>query len=259
VITYKSTGEIITKMIMTTLFVSVVSSTAFAELTAPQTQKLPEAEIFPAVKLQRKTHPEKIIFTHVKKGGLELDVDNFAKASPNYLKAKDIDKSAILFSEYTRLANNFGLHDQNSPIIVHTRVELDEYSSLQDLIKFDEFDEKTFFAYSIYNYAVGVIPENVKQFSALELSKKRADALFKSAGTDGRITAEFMLIPTLADTKNSMTINGQETWLLATRIAEFRLWGRNEGTDILLWFHRAPWYSPEDKGNINDLFIKDQG
>ena len=53
------------------------------------------------------------------------------------MKAQDIDKSAVLFSEYNRIGNSFNLHDQTAPIVVSIGVKIDEYISLQNLLVLD--------------------------------------------------------------------------------------------------------------------------
>jgi hypothetical protein len=221
------------------------------------TQKISESSILPAVKQYRKTHPEKVIFTQIKLASDTVDVETFAKQSPFYQKAQDIDKSAVLFSEYNRIGNNFNLHDEKNPIIVHTRIRGDEYSSLQDLIVFDEFHDKTYFKFDMYGYNVGIVPEKIEKFSHLQLSKPRAEAFFEAISGSGEAIAEFVLIPTFADTKEPLKINDKDMWLMFARVAEFRLWNDSIDNKRLLWFYRAPWYSPEDNENIEDLFIKE--
>ena len=109
-----------------------------SEMTdATQTKAMPESEILPDVKKLHKTHPEKILFTHYKLAGVEPDFDHFAKISPLVKRAQEIDKSPMTYSEFNRIFNAFHLHDEKAPFVIQTKLNVDEYSSLQDLIVFD--------------------------------------------------------------------------------------------------------------------------
>jgi hypothetical protein len=182
--------------------------------TANDIMPLPEASILPDVKIHTKTHPEKIIFAHIKLSGNQPDIDKFSKLSPKVEAAQDIDKSPMIISEYNRMANSFNLLDEKSEIVVHTSLKPDEYSSLQDIIVFDEFDEKTFFQYVMYDYAVGIVPEDIMKFSKLSLSKSSADRFFKLVNSES-IVAEFILKPTFADANNPVAINNKSFFLMS--------------------------------------------
>lgn len=218
-------------------------------------QLLPEAPILPDVQIHRKTHPERIVFTQVKLAGGQADVDAFAKASPHVANAQEIDKTAMALAEYNRIGNSFNMHNEKAPIVVHTSVIADEYSSLQNMIIFDEFDEKTYFQYGFYDHMVGIVPENVKRFSRLELKKPSADRFFRILNNNTKILAEFILLPTFSDNKEPLNINEENIWLMFTRVAEFRLWSTGEKPQ-LLWYHRAPWYEPEENIDIKDLYSR---
>jgi len=220
---------------------------------------MPESEILPDVKLLGKTHPEKIVFTQIKLAKGTPNIDQFARNSPYVEQAQEIDKSAMILSEYNRIGNSYNLHDQNANIIVHAKLKTDEYSSLQDLIVFDELDDTTYFQYNMYGYNVGIVPEDVQKFGKLALSKARAENMFAAISSPGDdVIAEFMLKPVYADVTEPFEVNESNYWLMFARIAELRLWS-NESPDNaqLLWYYRAPWYAPKDKSNINNLFVRE--
>lgn len=228
---------------------------------APQThaqaiEPMAEAEYLPNVQLNRKTHPEKIVFSQIKLSDDNPDIDSFARLSPRVRKAQSIDKSAMEYSEYNRINTNYNMHDKNQTIIVHTALALDEYSSLQDMVVFDELDETTFFKFKAYGYNVGIVPEDVIKFSKLALSKPSAERAFGALGSNPVALAEFVLKPVYADKKKPLMINGDEFWLMFARIAEFRLWAAGDEPQ-LLWYHRAPWHSINDNNQLNDLFTND--
>lgn len=219
---------------------------------------LPESEILPDVKMQPRTHPEKILYTQLKLSRAQANIDHFAKVSPFVQQAQDIDKSAMVLSEYNRISNAFNLHNEKSQIVVQAKLKTDEYSSLQNLIVFDELDDKTFFRFKMYGENIGIVPENVKKYSQLQLSKARAERMFKAIGGEQSVVAEFVLKPVYADRKEPFVMDGKDFWMMFARVAEFRLWSSDEPENAqLLWFHRADWYSPEDKSNIGELFVQE--
>jgi hypothetical protein len=219
----------------------------------------PEADFLPNVKLHTKTHPEKIVFSQIKLADGEADIDDFSKQSPFVKQAQDIDKSAMIISEYNRIANTYNLYDPESEIVVHTIVRADEYSNMQNIIVFDEFDEKTFFRFSMYGYNVGIVPENIADFSTLEISPERAQRMFSQIDPNGKVLAEFILKPTYADIREPFAFNNQNYWLMSARIAEFRIWSHSDPEKaMLLWYHRAPWYSPVNETNLEDLYTLEE-
>lgn len=250
-------------IIKNTLLFFVIAIFFFGKVHAQDTLNiikpnlLAEAEILPDVTKHKKTHSEKIIFTQIKLAKDKPDFDAFAKVSPSVANAQEIDKNAMALSEYNRISNSFNLHDPKSPIIVHTTIETDEYSSLQDMIIFDEFDETSFFQFKAYGYHVGIVPEEAQKYSKLALSKISAERFFRILNGKNEVTAEFILMPTFSDNKQPITINNNNIWLMFARVGEFRLWSRGDNPQ-LLWYHRAPWYSPQDNTNIQDLYSKPQ-
>lgn len=216
---------------------------------------LAEAEILPDVAKQKKTHSEKIIFTQIKLAKDKPNLDAFAHASPRVEKAQEIDKNAMALAEYNRIGNSFNMHNEGAPIVVHTTLEVDEYSSLQNFIVFDEFDKTSFFQFRAYGHHVGIVPENAENYSKLQLSKIAAERFFRILGSNTEVTAEFILTPTYSDNQNPAVINDNNIWLMFTRVGEFRIWSQ-DSTPELLWYHRAPWYAPQDDTHIQDLYSK---
>ena len=242
----------------------VMSPVAFAsdimpnenELAAPVMQALPEAGILPDVRMFEKTHPQKIIFSQMKLAQMQPDLDELAKASPFVVQAQEIDKSAMIFSEYNRIANSYNLHDPYALLSVHSVIPVDQYSSLQDILVFDEFDETTFFKFNYYGHNVAIVPQGIESFQFLRLSKPSAERFFRELKGSGKAVAEFLLMPFYSDSSKPIEINGVNYWLMAARIAEFRLWSSNDPEKAtLLWFYRSPNYSPVDKKDINNLYL----
>ncbi len=150
------------------------------------------------------------------------------------------------------------MHDEKKHIVVKVELQTDEYSSLQNLIVFDELDDKTFFKFKMYGENVGIVPENVRKYSRLQLSKGLAERMFRELGGSSSVVAEFILKPVYADRKEPFVMNETNFWMMFARVAEFRLWSnKNPEKAKLLWFNRSDWYSPEDNSNIGELFVKE--
>lgn len=224
-------------------------------LTDSYTQNMkvmPEPEILPDVKKLRRTHPEKVLFTHYKLARVEPDFDHFAKISPLVQRAQEIDKSAMTISEYNRIRNAFNLHDEKGIIVVHTKLMLDEYSSLQDLIVFDELNDKTYFRVPFYGEEIAIVPKDIQDFSRIRMSKPRANSMFKILGGGKELQAEFVLKPIYADRKEPFIHNDESFWLMLAEVAEIRLWAGEE----LAWYYRSDTYKPEDKSNLGNLYTE---
>lgn len=225
---------------------------AVPEVSEPK-QAVPEAEILPDVRGLKKTHPEKVVFTHYKLAKSEPDFDHFAKISPLVEQAQEIDKSAMIIAEYNRIRNAFSLHDEKAPFVIHTTLLVDEYSSLQNLIAFDELNEKTYFHVPFYGEKIAIVPKNIADFGRIKMSKQRANAMFEALGTSKELNAEFILKPVFADRKEPFVHNEESFWLMLADIAEIRLWAGTE----LAWYYRADWYKPEDKQNLGNLYTEE--
>jgi hypothetical protein len=248
------------KFILSIICLVTMASPAVAQSGAGQSQPLKpmaDMEILPDLKQHKKTNPEVVIFTQYKLSKNLPNIDEFAKLSPRVAKAQEIDKSAVTIAEYNRMSNRYNMMDVNQPIVVHTTLELDEYSSLQDLIVFDELNEKTYFNFPVYKENIAVIPKNVARFNSIKISKSAAEKMFKAVGNSRDIIAEFVLIPEYADRKTPFTMNNVDYWLMLGKIAELRLWSSDKENPKLVWFYRSPTYKPEDNKALDTLFIKE--
>ena len=226
-------------------------------LQAQQAKPMAEQDILPELKIHKKTNPEVVIFTHYKLAKSIPNIDEFAKLSPRVKKAQEIDKSAVTIAEYNRMNTRYNMLNAQNPIVVHTTLKLDEYSSLQDLIVFDELNDKTYFNYPVYNENVAIIPKNVSKFNRIKISKSNADHMFKTVGNSQSVLAEFVLLPEYADRKKPFTKDGVDHWLMLARIAEIRLWSPDTKNPKLLWAYRHPSYQPSDKQALGTLYTKD--
>lgn len=261
--------ELLQKTILTLGFMMMVTPASAQETYAEETlppvaaleaqqkmlQPMPEAEILPDIKIHPKTNPERVLFAHYKLSKTPPDFDSFAKLSPRVKRAQDIDKSAMAIAEYNRMTNRFNLLNPKEPIVVFTTLELDEYSSLQNIIVFDELDDKTYFKFPVYGENIGVVPKDIKNFNRIRISKESADKMFKDLSGSTKITAEFVLIPEFADRKTPFTFEDTDYWLMLAQIAEVRLWSKLDKTEqTLAWYYRNPNYKPEDKKDLGGLY-----
>jgi len=215
-------------------------------------QAMPEPAMLPDVQKLRKIHPEKILFTHYKLSQKTPDFEHFAKTSPVVEKAQEIDKAAMTYSEYNRIYNAFHLHDEKEPFVIHTKLGVNQYSSLQDLIVFDELHEKTYFRIAFYGEDIAIVPKDIVNFSHIKISKPRANNMFKALSGSKALQAEFLLKPVYADRREPFVHDDKSYWLMLAELAEIRLWASDE----LVWFYRSESYQPEDKSNLKDLYTE---
>lgn len=198
------------------------------------------------------THPEKIIMAWYKQAGLTPSFEKWAALSPFLDEAKDSEIQAIVNRELNRLSKSFTEFDASKPLIVHTRLNLDDYSTIKNELTFSEFSPATFFAYSLYGEHVAIVPRDIKNFTVLPLTKDKMDDLLGKSG-GSRITAELLLKPTLADTKEPFPHDKVNYRLMLADIAEINFWTYDERNPQLLWTWRADWYQQKENNELLDL------
>lgn len=215
-------------------------------------------EVLPDIQRHPKSNPERVIFTQYKLAKTPAPIDQFAKLSPRVERAQDIDKSAMTISEYNRMTNRYNLMNAKEPVVVYTTLQVDEYSSLQNLIVFDELNDKTFFRYPVYNEYIAIVPKGIEKFGRIHISKPAADKMFKDLSGTKYLTAEFILTPEYADRKTPFSYEDNDYWLMLADIAEVRLWSRiddkNDEENRLVWFYRNPNFKPKDKDGLGGLY-----
>ena len=202
------------------------------------------------------SHPERVILAWYKIAGKQPEFEKWAALSPFLDNAKDSDIAPIISRETNRLLRAYAEFDVSAPLVVHTNLKLDDYSTINNAISFDEFSVKTFFAYSLYGENIAIVPRDIKNFSTIPLAKDKMDALLAKAGSSS-IVAELKLKPVLADAKAPFAHEGRDYSLLLADIAELSLWTNNPANPQLLWTWRADWYAP--KADQTLLNLKPQG
>ena len=191
------------------------------------------------------THPEKILLTFYKLAGLAPNFQDWAAKSP-FLKgvSSQDDAKVIINRESNRLSQAFSATGGDSVMVVHTSVLFDEYSTLQERLHMSEFTPLTFFSFDMYGQSVAVVPKDITHFSDIKITRAQMDEMLAMAG-GGKVTAEFILKPVVADAKTPFIREGRAYWLLLAEIAELRFW--SEGAQPkLLWMQRADWYKPQE-------------
>jgi|GEM_PF-2789442 len=196
--------------------------------------------------LQQSTasHPERIILAWYKGAGKKPEFEKWAALSPFLDNAKDSDIAPIISRETNRLLRAYAEFDDTAPLVVHTALKLDDYSTINNQLNFDEFSPKTFFAYSLYGENIAVVPRDIKNFSTIPLTKEKMDVLLAKA-RGSNITGELLLKPALADASAPFQHNGRDYMLLLTDIAEINFWTDRPDSPELLWTWRADWYQPK--------------
>lgn len=198
------------------------------------------------------THPERILMAFEKTGALQPDFADWAAHSPYLDAAKATDRDAIISRETNRLSNAYATFDTTEPLVVHVKLTLNDYSTLQEILTLDEFTQQTFFSYAIYGREVAIVPKDIANFHTLKIRQAEMDEILKKAGGTG-IVAELLLKPTYADTRAPFEKGGRSYWLLLGDIGELRLWSADENDPKLLWLYRADWFQPKEDRDLLDL------
>ncbi|MBU6235854.1 MAG: hypothetical protein KGQ41_08415 [Alphaproteobacteria bacterium] len=198
------------------------------------------------------SHPEKMILAFNKVAGQQPDFLEWAKHSPFLEGAKNSDKDAIISRETNRLQQAYASLDITQPLIVRAKINLDEYSTMQEMLTLNEFTPKTFFSYNIYGQKVAVIPQDIAKFHTIKLGSAEMEEILSKAGSN-QVIAELLLKPAVADAKAPFVVEGTPYWLLLAQICEIRFWAKKEDKGELVWFYRADWYKPEADKALMDL------
>lgn len=198
------------------------------------------------------THPERIVMAFHKIANMAPDFLSWGKQSPFLKDAKGVDQDAIISRETNRLQRAWSEFDLNDPLVVHTLIHLDNYSSIQEMLYISEFTPKTFFSYALYGENIAIVPKGIAGFSKISITKEQMDDILKKAG-GGQVTAELLLKPVVADAKTPFVQNDTSYWLLLAEIGEIRFWSDRGGEPQLLWMNRADWFKPKDDKALMDL------
>jgi hypothetical protein len=192
------------------------------------------------------THPERFLMAYYKLAGAEPDYMAWAKNTPFLKDIPPTDKTkrdTIINRESNRVRQSFTSWNMDEPLIVHTRVLLDDYSTIQEVLNISEFTDRTFFRFSMYGENLAVVPQDIAELGHIILTKDQMEDVLKKA-PKGQAVAEILLKPTKADTTQPFTDSGVNYYLMLAQIAEIRLWSDDENPN-LLWMRRAEWYKPE--------------
>jgi hypothetical protein len=237
---------------MRIFIILVIAAVAITTLPLyAQAQEKPASPSLLVLKHYEPTHPEIILMAFNKKAGLQPDFLEWAKNSPFLKDSKEIDRDAIINRESNRLANTYMNFNADEQIIVHSKITLDNYSTLQEILSLKEFSPQTFFSFSIYNQNVAIVPKDISTFSTIKMPKQQMeDMLKKSSGTT--VQAEFILQASFADSKEPFVKDNKSYWLMLADIGEIRFWSLEE-TPVLLWTYRAQWFKPKEDRDLLNL------
>jgi len=198
------------------------------------------------------THPEKIAMSWYKKAGKTPDFAQWAALSPFLDNAKDSEIGGIISRESNRLSKAYTEFDGDKPLVINTRINMDDYSTINSTLVLDEFSPKTFFAFSIYGENIAIVPRDIKNFGNIPLPKEQMDEMLSKNG-QSRMTAEVLLKPTLSDASQPFIHDGKDYKLLLADIAEINFWTLDEKDPQLLWTWRADWYEPKQDQELLEL------
>ncbi len=198
------------------------------------------------------THPERLVMLWYKMVGQTPDFMAWAKKSPFLKKAHADDYDTIVNNETNRLQQEWNEFDPTDMINVQVRINLNRYSTLQEMLTLNEFTPSTFFSFMMYDINVAIVPQGIAEFHKMKKSKAEMNTMLEKAG-GGQVTAEILLKPIQADSKTPFRHNKLSYWLILGKIQEMRFWSTANNQDTLLWMHRADDYHPAEDKSLLDL------
>lgn len=236
------------------LFVSPLAAPIMAMAQDAPVAPQPEAPTPPLLMVQQleAVHPERVLLAFHKLAGQEPDFLKWAKTSPFLSQTTESDRDAVISREDNRLRQTWSAVDASTPLVVHTRVRFDDYSTLQEMLNLSEFTPKTFFSFSLYDENVAIVPKDIAKFGKIQIKKTQMEDMLKKAGS-GEVKAEILLKPVIADAKTPYMQDQKAYWLLLAEIAEIRFWTENSAAPELLWMQRADWYKPKTDTSLLNL------
>lgn len=198
------------------------------------------------------SHPERVIMAYYHLANARPDLATFASLSPFLDNAQDADIPHIIQREYNRLEQVYAGFDSDEPLFVHTRLSLNNYSTLREVLNLAEFTPQTFFQYSLYGEDVAIVPKDINRFHEIPMPKDRMEDMLSQANSTN-IQAELLLKPIHADTNTPFNYNNKSYKLMLADIAEIRFWTTSRGDPKLLWTYRADWYVPKMSADLMKL------
>lgn len=186
----------------------------------------------------------------------------YAKATPNYelwVKSSERYKNAtprerviMLRSEVPMLEGYFNAYaPQENPIDVKVRVKFKAPSTkaVNTMLTEQGFvtipmkiigQKEDFFPIQVADMWIAMIPGNMEEVLTLIFEKDEYETFVRQAagttllGTNAEAMLHLSLLPTGADTKNPMQVDGFNLWMLGVRLIDMELWDSKD--------ERMAWY-----------------
>ncbi len=196
------------------------------------------------------------------------DFEAWIKASNRYKSATPRERVIMLRSEAPMLAGYFNAYmPKENPIEIKARVKystpntkaaekmLAETGTITIGMKIIG-QKEDFFPIQVGDMWIAMIPGNLDEMMTLHFDKEEYET-FKRQTAGGGLTGngveaivQLVLLPTSADIKQPMQIEGFNLWMLGVRIIDLELWDAKE--ERMVWYVEGP--GSEIRRNSSEIF-----
>ncbi len=196
------------------------------------------------------------------------DFEAWIKASPRYKNATPRERVIMLRSEAPMLEGYFNAYaPKQNPIEIKVRVKYstpntkaaEKMLAETGQVKFGlkiVGQKEDFFPIQVGDMWIAMIPGNLDEMMTLTFDKQEYETFKRQASGGGLIgngaeaILQLTLLPTSADIKEPMQLNGFNLWMLGVRIINLELWDVKE--------ERMAWYvegaGSEARRNSSEIF-----
>lgn len=184
------------------------------------------------------------------------DFEAWIKASPRYKSATPRERVIMLRSEAPMMEGYFNAYTpKENPIDIKVRVkystpnakEVEKMLAEEGLVKIKMkivAQKEDFFPIQVGDMWIAMIPGNMEEMMTLTFDKNEYETFIRQAsgggltGNKADAILQLSLLPTSADIKEPMQVEGFHLWMLGVRIIDLELWDTKE--ERMGWYVEGP-------------------
>lgn len=221
------------------------------------------------------TEPEKAGFAFYHFAGVEPDFNRWITEYEYYLKAKPSRKNEILQDDKIRLQKGMRLFNPeinyiefktDVRVVVPPEAKrqefLNEYNKIPVKLELPRAlempgSQETYFPFYVGKMWFAVIPQQYEEKAIIYMDENdyynfTFDLDMGKQERSKVVNAEYAFRATNADTEQPFPIGDMDSWLIIAEIGSMKLFGKSNNKRV--WEYEAPWYIPETKQNLLNLY-----
>ena len=174
------------------------------------------------------------------------DFTKWAEQSTAYKNASADQQGAVLLNIKNKLQTKFDLMGFDEPINVESYITLRQYRPEAGGFFVNEFKNDTYFTYNFDNEYYAVIPTDLMDYEFIKIAPEKMVEIGDHITPENKLFMRLSLSPLSGDSAEKTRLNnGQENWLLATRVMDIELWSPRDKT--LLWRSNEDFYRQKNQ------------